>query len=293
MVDGTCWVDSILDKLDNYSTHIHKEARPPYSYVVLTIMAIRSKPDKMISLQGIYEFVETNFPYYRNNKHHWRNSVRQNLSLNEHFVRVEYNGDGCMGGGNLWALKEGWEVMFDEGSGGFRKRRRRRNVRHFGKALCRRPETIIAWRSPLCDEHRGFSNQSRSCEETFSCYNGQFHDNTPSYELEKRDCNFIVRTNHQGFLAGRNNQSFPSLDQTLSPNTTLNDPTIDASSAMIHCRQCRSPSCLCTVHSEHLRDMTAWSAHQQYLLESPGQQTPIGNYGNDCQDLQSSADLHW
>ena len=100
-----------------------KAVKPPYSYVALISMAIQTSAEKRLTLNGIYDFITKNFPYYRTRENQgWRNSIRHNLSLHECFMKLAAKG-GKNGKSHYWVLDPNHEVLFEEGN--YRRRRRR------------------------------------------------------------------------------------------------------------------------------------------------------------------------
>lgn len=105
----------------NVKSGKQKNEKPPFSYIALIVMAIQNSTSKKMTLNEIYQYLQTHFSFFQGQYQGWKNSVRHNLSLNECFIKLP-KAMGKPGKGHYWTIDPNCEFMFEEGS--FRRRPR-------------------------------------------------------------------------------------------------------------------------------------------------------------------------
>ncbi|KAF5018316.1 hypothetical protein F66182_9715 [Fusarium sp. NRRL 66182] len=83
--------------------------KPPHSYSVLIAMAIVRSPNRRLTLSQIYKWISDHYSFYGPNENGWQNSIRHNLSLQKHFLKIERPKEDP-GKGNYWMIEEGQEA---------------------------------------------------------------------------------------------------------------------------------------------------------------------------------------
>ena len=71
---------------------VNEYQKPPFSYTHIIFMAIETSLNKAMTVNDIYVWCETHFPYYTQAGVGWKNSLRHNLSINKSFRKISRDG---------------------------------------------------------------------------------------------------------------------------------------------------------------------------------------------------------
>ena len=60
--------ESNPNKTSSDESYLNPNKKPPLSYNTLIVMAIQNKKNKLVTLNEIYSYISSHFPYYKENK---------------------------------------------------------------------------------------------------------------------------------------------------------------------------------------------------------------------------------
>ncbi|KAG0669006.1 Forkhead box protein N4 [Maudiozyma exigua] len=89
-----------------------KNNRTPLAYGTAITQAILSTDDGIMSLSEIYQYMMTNYEYFRTTKSNWQNSVRHTLSLNSAFSKLPKKKLSSSGKGMVWCIDKNYREEF-------------------------------------------------------------------------------------------------------------------------------------------------------------------------------------
>ena len=81
----------------NLTLREKQKGKPPLTYIALISKALLSSPTGHLEINGIYNYIMENYPFYRTTTLSWKNAIRHNLSVSECFVKA-----GKMGSSRLF-----------------------------------------------------------------------------------------------------------------------------------------------------------------------------------------------
>ncbi|CAH8871999.1 unnamed protein product [Trichobilharzia szidati] len=211
-----------------------RSEKPPYSYIALIAMAIKASPSKRCTLSEIYQYLHTQFPFFRGQYTGWKNSVRHNLSLNEVFIKLP-KGMGRPGKGHYWTIDPAAEFMFQDGAS---RRRPRGFRRKCASAAAAAVAAAVAANISSSNNYAQMSHEGSLYNMTSSPFSTFNLGNMTHDILTKEMTQFLIpnSTNNRGTNYDNVNMAkFQTLSSEMSVPPNLNVSNILATSA-----SCRS-----------------------------------------------------
>ena len=94
-----------LGVIENVFASRQDDSKPPYSYAQLIVQAITLAPDKQLTLNGIYNHITKNYPYYRTADKGWQVSPHARLTVSTMVQRSKTSVHGFPGNRQKLAKK--------------------------------------------------------------------------------------------------------------------------------------------------------------------------------------------
>ncbi|KAJ1976693.1 hypothetical protein H4R35_002594 [Dimargaris xerosporica] len=118
--ETSCTDTPCLDDLTAHSVPLYKpvktdpSTKPAYSYASLIAQAILASPERKLTLNSVYKWIQENHPFYQGKETGWQNSIRHNLSLNKCFIKISRN-NSEPGKGSFWTIDPKYLNCFADG----------------------------------------------------------------------------------------------------------------------------------------------------------------------------------
>lgn len=180
-----------------------KDTKPPFSYSTMISQAILSTEDHMMFLADIYEWISSNYAYYRFKKPGWHNSIRHSLSLSKAFERVPRN-QNEPGKGMKWRIVQSYKEEFCQKAlmGDIIKGKSSNSNKAFKQNTASRVAKEAAENKAISDVVKGMQQRSlqlsQSTENSFidsnDGTNKSFSNSIQSYKSDHTDQNFNTHT---------------------------------------------------------------------------------------------------
>ena len=106
----------IIEESQNMEKSIEESyPKPKISYAYMIALCLKNSFTGRMCLLEIYNFICFYFPYFRNDPFDWKNIIRQNLSTNPCFKKMEKtSSDGRRTKGSLWTIDHNEIQKIDE-----------------------------------------------------------------------------------------------------------------------------------------------------------------------------------